>query len=432
MKICMIGTGYVGLVSGTCFSELGNNVICVDNNKKKIQNLKKGIIPIYEPGLEELILRNSKQKRLTFSTDIKNSIKQSDIVFICVGTPTNKKNNKAELKYVFSVANSIKRNLNKYKIVVTKSTVPVTTGDKIEKIINSKKNKNKFDVVSNPEFLREGEAIRDFLYPDRVVIGTSSKKANNILNNLYLPIIKKKNRYFHTSRRAAELIKYASNGFLATKITYINEIANLCEKSNIDIKEVSIGMGLDERIGDRFLRAGPGYGGSCFPKDTKALVTTAKKFKSNLSIVKAVIKSNNDRYKHLISRILKIMNNKIKNKTITFLGVTFKANTDDMRESPSLEIIPNLLKKGAKINYYDPSGSKNELDKFKNVNFFSSIDQACKHTDLLVIHTEWNEFKQLNLKKLVNKRFFKVYDMRNLYSVSKMKKNKINYFGIGR
>ena len=432
MKICIIGTGYVGLVSGTCFAELGNNVICVDINKEKIAKLNNGNVPIYEPGLEELILKNCKQKRLKFSTDLSSSIKKSDIIFICVGTPTSKKNNQANLKYVYNVSNIIKKNINKYKVIVTKSTVPVTTGDKIENILNVKKNKNKYDIVSNPEFLREGEAIRDFLYPDRVVIGTKSTKANNIMKNLYLPIIKKKNRYFHTSRRAAELIKYASNAFLATKISYINEIANLCEKSNIDVKEVAIGMGLDERIGGRFLRAGPGYGGSCFPKDTRALVTTAKKFKTNLSIIKSVINSNEKRNKILFSRILKIMNNKLINKKITFLGVTFKAGTDDMRESPSLKIIPTLSRRGAKINYYDPTGEKHNFYKLKNVKFHNNIIDACKNSDLLIIHTEWNEFKQINFKKLVKKKKFKVFDMRNLYSVSKMKKNKIKYFGIGR
>ena len=432
MKICIIGTGYVGLVSGTCFAELGNNVVCVDNDNQKINKLKSNIIPIYEPGLKELVIRNSKQNRLKFTTDIKSSIKKSDIIFICVGTPTNKSNNKADLKYVFRVTNLIKQNINKYKVVVTKSTVPVTTGDKIEKILNSRGNYKKVDVVSNPEFLREGEAIRDFLYPDRVVVGTTSNKANNIMKSLYLPIIKKTNRYFHTSRRSAELIKYASNGFLATKIAYINEIANLCEKSNVDIGEIAVGMGLDERIGDRFLRAGPGYGGSCFPKDTKALISIAKNFKTNLSIIKSVIKSNNNRYKYLIGRILKLMNNKIKNKKITFLGVTFKAGTDDMRESPSLKIIPYLSKRGAKINYYDPSGIKTEFKKFKNVKFFSNISLACKKSDLIIIHTEWNEFKQLNMKKLNSKRNFKIYDMRNLFTPAKMKKNKINYFSIGR
>ncbi len=429
MKICIIGSGYVGLVSGACFSDLGNKVTCVDINKEIIEKLNRGIIPIYEPGLQELVERNLKKKRLLFSTNISSSIKKSDIIFICVGTPT--KNNKADLKYVFNVIKSIKSNLNKYKIIVNKSTVPVTTGDKITKILKLNKNKNKFDVVSNPEFLREGEAIRDFQFPDRVVVGTSSNKANKIMKKLYLPLIKKGGRYFHTSRRSAELIKYASNAFLATKITFINEIANLCEKLNIDVKEVAIGMGLDERIGSRFLRAGPAYGGSCFPKDTRALVSTGRMFKTNLSVVKSVINSNDKRSNLLLNKISKIMNNKIKNKNITFLGVTFKPGTDDMRESSSLKMIPALSRKGANINYYEPTGKKKEF-KSKNINFFENIKDACKSADLIIIHTEWNEFKQLNFKKITKKRNFKVFDMRNLYSTSEMKKNKINYFSIGR
>ena len=429
MKICIIGSGYVGLVSGACFSDLGNIVTCVDINKEIINKLNKEIIPIYEPGLNELVARNLRHKRLFFSTDISNSIKKSDIIFICVGTPT--KNNKADLKYVFKVVQNIKSNLNRYKIIVTKSTVPVTTGDKIEKILNSKKNKNKFDIVSNPEFLREGEAIRDFQFPDRVVIGTSSKRANNIMKKLYLPLIKKGGRYFHTSRRSAELIKYASNAFLATKITFINEIANLCEKSNIDVKDIALGMGLDERIGSRFLRAGPGYGGSCFPKDTRALTSTAKSFNTNLTIINSVIKSNNNRYKILLKKIKNLMNNNLKNKRITFLGVTFKAGTDDMRESPALNIIPLLKKSGARINYYEPTGPKSVFSS-KNIKFYTNVKNACKNSDLIIIHTEWNEFKQLNFKKIVKKRNFKVFDMRNLYEPSEMKRNKINYFGIGR
>ncbi len=312
-----------------------------------------------------------------------------------------------------------------------KSTVPVSTGDKIEKILNIKKNSNKYDVISNPEFLREGEAIRDFLYPDRVIVGTNTKKPNKIMKNLYLPIIKKRNRYFHTSRRGAELIKYASNGFLATKISFINEISNLSEKINVDIKDIAIGMGLDERIGGRFLRAGPGYGGSCFPKDTRALVKTGDKFKTNLSIIKTVIKSNDNRYKLLLNKICRILSYKVKNKKICFLGVTFKAGTDDMRDSPSLKIIPSLIKKGANINYYDPSGPKSDF-KNKKINFYPKLKDACFKSDLLVIHTEWNEFKQLNFKKLVKKQNFKIFDMRNLYDQSKMKKNKLNYFSIGR
>ena len=432
MKICMIGTGYVGLVSGTCFSDLGNEVICVDRDNNKIENLKKGKVPIFEPGLEELIKKNSKNKTLKFSTNINKSIKDSKIIFICVGTPTNIKTKNVNLRYVYQVTQSIKKNINNYKIIVNKSTVPLTTGDKIERILNSKKNKNKFEVVSNPEFLREGEAIRDFCYPDRVIVGTNSKKANKILRSLYLPLIKKDSRYINTSRRSAEMIKYASNAFLATKISYINELANLCEKTSVDVKEVSLGMGLDQRIGERFLRAGAAYGGSCFPKDTKALIYTADKFKINLSIVKNVIKSNENRKNLLLKRIHKFVGNNLKNKKITFLGVTFKPNTDDMREASSLKMIPYLSKKGAIIKYNDPSGSKDILNKIKNVYFHKTISSACKGSDLIIIHTEWNEYKQLNFKKLVNNKIFKIYDMRNIYSPSKMNKDNIKYFGIGR
>ena len=432
MKLCIIGTGYVGLVSGTCFADIGNNVICVDVDRNKIQNLNSGIIPIYEPGLEEMVKRNINQKRLKFSYDVNDAIKKSDIIFICVGTPTIKKTNSVELKYVYQVANKIKSNLNKYKIIVTKSTVPVTTGDRIEKILKKNKYKSSYDVVSNPEFLREGEAIRDFVVPDRVVVGTESKKALKIMKSLYLPIIKKTTRFFSTSRRGAELIKYASNAFLATKISFINEVANLCELSNINIEDISVGMGLDQRIGERFLRAGPGYGGSCFPKDTRAIVALAKKYKTNLSIVNSVIKSNDNRSKILLKRILKISKNKVKNKIITFLGVTFKANTDDMRESPCLKLIPALITKGAKINYYDPTGPKKEIEKFKNANFSKNVVDATKKADLIIIHTEWNEFKQLNVKKIAKNKNVIIYDMRNIYSPEKMKKNGIKYYGIGR
>tara|TARA_Y100001970_G_C14245319_1_gene867760 strand:+ start:2364 stop:3662 length:1299 start_codon:yes stop_codon:yes gene_type:complete len=432
MKLCMIGTGYVGLVSGACFSDLGNNVVCVDINKKKINKLNSGIIPIYEPGLNELVRKNFDQKRLSFTTNLKKAIRNSDIIFICVGTPTKNNSNKADLKYVYNAARTISKNLNKYKIIVTKSTVPVTTGDKIEKIIKSKNKRKKFDVISNPEFLREGEAIRDFVYPDRVLVGTNSKKANKIMKSLYLPIIKKERRYFNSSRRGAEIIKYASNAFLATKITYINELANLCEKISVDIKDIAMGMGLDQRIGERFLRAGPAYGGSCFPKDTRALIDTANKFKINLSIVENVIKSNENRKNLLLKRIHKFVGNNLKNKKITFLGVTFKPNTDDMREASSLKMIPYLSKKGAIIKYNDPSGSKDILNKIKNVYFHKTISSACKGSDLIIIHTEWNEYKQLNFKKLVNNKIFKIYDMRNIYSPSKMNKDNIKYFGIGR
>ncbi len=428
----MIGTGYVGLVSGVCFSDLGNDVICVDNDIIKINNLKKGIIPIYEPGLEELVIKNYKNGRLKFSQNLKESINKSDIIFICVGTPTKKNSNAADLSQIFNVARKIRSSINKYKIIITKSTVPVTTGDKIEKILSLKKSKKLFSVVSNPEFLREGEAIRDFSYPDRVVIGTNDKKSNKVLKNLYSPLISKGAKYINTSRRAAELIKYASNAFLATKITFINEIANLCEKTNVNVEDISIGMGLDKRIGGRFLRAGPAYGGSCFPKDTRAITNTADRFKINLSLIKSVIKSNQNRTLLLLSRVSEILKGKIKNKKITFLGVTFKANTDDMRDSSSLTMIPSLLKKGAKIRYYDPTGEKKEFNRLNNLTFSNNIKAALINADLVIIHTEWNDFKSINFKKIVNKKNFIIYDMRNIYSASKMKKDRIKYFGVGR
>ena len=432
MKLCMIGTGYVGLVSGVCFSDLGNTVYCVDNNKNKIDLLNDGKVPIYEPGLEEILKKNYKEKRLIFTTDLKKAVLNSDIIFICVGTPTLKNSDSADLKYVFNVVKQLKKIISRYKIIVTKSTVPVCTGDKIEKILNNLVNKNLVDVVSNPEFLREGEAIRDFIHPDRVIIGTNSKKANKIMNALYMPIVKKTSRYYNTSRRGAELIKYASNAFLATKITYINELANLCEKTGVDIKDISVGMGSDERIGGRFLRAGPAYGGSCFPKDTRALINTANQFKTDLSIVKSVVKSNNKRKILLTKRLENILNNKLKNKVITFLGVTFKPNTDDMREASSIPMIKYLNKNNSKIRYHDPSGEKNEFKKLKNVKYYKDIQSACFNSDLIVLHTEWNDFRLLNFKKLVKKSNFKIFDMRNMYSPSKMKNLKIKYFGIGR
>ena len=432
MKICIIGTGYVGLVTGACFADLGNAVICVDNNKDKIDSLNNKQIPIYEPGLEELVVKNFSSKRLKFTTDLNFAVKNSDIIFICVGTPSSKKRGSAELKYVFQVAKEISKSLNKFKIIVTKSTVPITTGDKIEKLISKKKNKSFFEVVSNPEFLREGEGIRDFRFPDRIIIGTENKKVIKIMKSLYEPLIRKGAKFFYTNRRGAELIKYASNAFLATKISFINEIANLCEKTGIRVDDISIGIGLDQRIGGRFLRAGPSYGGSCFPKDTKAIVSTANQFKTNLSIIKSVIGSNEKRKKLLSERVKKIMSNKIKKKKITFLGVTFKPNTDDMRESSSLLMIPMLSKKGAKITYYDPSGKKRQFSKYKNVLYSNNIHEACRNADLVIIHTDWEEFKALDFRKLSKRKKFKIFDMRNLYSPILIKKLGLEYYSIGR
>jgi len=430
MKLCMIGTGYVGLVSGTCFADIGNQVVCVDKDIAKIKKLNSGISPIYEPGLNELLKKNFSSKRLTFTSDIKAAIRSSDIIFICVGTPTKGNSLKVDLSYVYKCTKQIYKYSNKKKIIVTKSTVPVGTGDDIEKII--KKKKKLFSVISNPEFLREGEAIRDFRFPDRIVVGSNEKKVLNIMKKLYSPLISKGAKFFTTSRRGSELIKYASNAFLATKITFINELANLCEKAGVNVEDISLGMGSDNRIGSRFLRAGPAYGGSCFPKDTKGLVFAAEKHKVNLSVVKSVIKSNQNRINLLINRIHKIIGRNMKNKKISLLGVTFKPNTDDMRDSASLKIIPYLCKRGAIVNYYDPSGKKNEFKNIKNCFYQNNLSNNCKNSDLIIILTEWDEFKAIDFKKIVKTKNFKIYDLRNLYNPIEMKRKKIKYFSVGR
>ena len=330
------------------------------------------------------------------------------------------------------MAKIISKNINSYKIIVTKSTVPLGTGDKIEKIISKKNSKNLFDVVSNPEFLREGEAIRDFRYPDRVVIGTNNpKKVSPIMEKLYAPIIKKGGKFLVVQRRAAELIKYAANAFLATKITFINEMANLCEKTGINIEDISLGIGTDARIGSRFLRAGPAYGGSCFPKDTKALVGTGKEFKVDLTLVQSVVGSNDNRSSLITSQILKILK-KPKNKKVTFLGVTFKANTDDMRDSSCLKIIPSLIKKGCMISYFEPTGQKKILDRYKSVKHIDKIEEAIQFSDLVIIHTEWDEFKSLDFEKIRNKKNLLIYDLRNLYDPDYFSNKNIKYHSIGR
>ena len=427
----MIGTGYVGLVSGACFADLGNTVWCVDKIKEKINMLNNKKIPIYEPGLEELVKKNHKSGRLKFTTNLKLAVQKSELIFICVGTPTSK-NGSADLKYVFNVAKEISRYINKFKIIINKSTVPVSTGDKVEKIISIKNKKNKFAVISNPEFLREGDAIRDFRFPDRIVIGSNNKKILRKIENLYKPLINKGAVFFTTSRRGAEIIKYASNAFLATKISFMNEIGNLCEKANVDVEDVALGIGLDKRVGPRFLRVGPAYGGSCFPKDTKAIVFSGDKLNTNLSIIKSVIKSNDDRKILLLKRAENILSGKIKNKNISFLGVTFKANTDDMRGSTSSLMIPLLHKKGAQIRYYDPTGAKKEFSKLKNVSYCDNISKACINSDLIIIHTEWDEFKSLNFKKLSKRKNCIIFDMRNLYSPTEMNRLRLKYYSIGR
>ena len=430
MKLCMIGTGYVGLVSGTCFADIGNQVYCVDKDIKKINKLNSGISPIYEPGLDELIQKNFKAKRLIFTNDLKKAINDSNIIFICVGTPNKKGSLKVDLSFVYRCVKEIFIGTKRKKIIVTKSTVPIGTGDEIEKII--KKKKKLFSVISNPEFLREGEAIRDFRYPDRIVIGANNKNEFKQMEKLYAPIINKGAKFFTTSRRGSELIKYAANAFLATKITFINEIANLCEQSGINVEEVAMGIGSDSRIGGRFLRAGPAYGGSCFPKDTKGLVSIAEKEKIDLSIVKSVIKSNHNRKSLHLKRIDTMLGKNLKNKKIAFLGVTFKPNTDDMRDAASLYMIPRLLKRKAIISYYDTTGEKKEFSKFKNCFFYSDITEAIKYADLVILHTEWDEFKTLDFKNLIRNKKFVLYDLRNLYNIDQMRKKKIKYFSIGR
>jgi len=429
MKLCMIGTGYVGLVSGTCFADIGHTVYCVDKDEAKIEKLNSSQSPIYEPGLDELIKENYKASRLFFTSNLSEAVNKSDIIFICVGTPNKRKSLSVDLKFVYQAVKDIKKVSKGKKIIVTKSTVPVGTGDQIERIL---KNSKKFTVVSNPEFLREGEAIRDFKYPDRIVIGSNSSSIFKTMKNLYSPLINKGSKFFTTNRRGAELIKYAANAFLATKITYINEIANLCEKINVNVEDVSLGIGSDLRIGSRFLRAGPSYGGSCFPKDTKGLISIGEKEKVDLSIVKSVVKSNENRKKLILHKISKILKNKIKNKKVSILGVTFKPNTDDMRDSMSLKIIPYLIKKGAIVSYYDPTGEKKEFENLSNCNFYMNINDAVKKADLIILHTEWDEFKSLNFNSLIKKRKTSLYDLRNLLNTEDIKAKNLEYFSIGR
>ena len=429
MKLCIIGTGYVGLVSGTCFADIGHTVYCVDKDEAKIEKLNSSQSPIYEPGLDELIKENYKASRLFFTSNLSEAVNKSDIIFICVGTPNKRKSLSVDLKFVYQAVKDIKKVSKGKKIIVTKSTVPVGTGDQIEKIL---KNSKKFTVVSNPEFLREGEAIRDFKYPDRIVIGSNSSSIFKTMKNLYSPLINKGSKFFTTNRRGAELIKYAANAFLATKITYINEIANLCEKINVNVEDVSLGIGSDLRIGSRFLRAGPSYGGSCFPKDTKGLISIGEKEKVDLSIVKSVVKSNENRKKLILNKISKILKNKIKNKKVSILGVTFKPNTDDMRDSMSLKIIPYLIKKGAIVSYYDPTGEKKEFKNLSNCNFYMNINDSVKKADLIILHTEWDEFKSLNFNSLIKKRKTSLYDLRNLLNTEDIKAKNLEYFSIGR
>ena len=439
MKIAVIGAGYVGLVTAACFSEFGYEVICIDNDKYKIKQLKKNIIPIYEPGLSDLVKKNAKSKYLLFSNSI-SKIKDANIIFIAVGTPSSRRGDgEADLKYVFSVVKDISKFLKKgqKQLVITKSTVPVGTGKKIQDIICELRpdliNNKDYFISSNPEFLREGSAIEDFMRPDRVVCGVTDKKAEETLKELYRPLNLREAPVLITDIESAEIIKYASNAFLALKVSFINEIANLCEKTGGNVQMVAKGMGLDNRIGPKFLHPGPGFGGSCFPKDTRALYASFKKNKIKNTLVKSVINFNEDRKISMVNKIKNLLKPNIKNKVIAFLGVTFKPNTDDLRESPSLEIIPRLRKLGIKIHAHDPAyNSEFKIKEFDKVKWYGNVLDAIKNTDLLVIHTEWNEYRGLDLLKV--KKELKnpiILDLRNIFNLEDMKKFNIKYYGIG-
>ena len=432
MKICCIGCGYVGLVAATCLADMGNDVISVDIDKNKVNNLKKGIIPIYEPGLKDMLDRKAREKRITYSTNIKEGIQKSEVIFIAVGTPPDS-NNCADISAITSVAENIGRHMNGYKIIVNKSTAPVGTLEKIGKVIESAQNKPiKYDLVSNPEFMREGEAIKDFTNPDRIVIGVQSEKAKRIMASIYSGISRTDKPIMFTDLRSAELIKYASNAMLATRISFMNEMAQLCEYVGGDIKAIAKGMGLDSRIGPRFLQAGIGYGGSCFPKDVKALAQIMKLNGIEPRILTAVDEVNEQQKSSLLHKIKKLLPN-LKGKSIAIWGLAFKPKTDDMREAPSITIIRQLQELGVKIKAFDPEAQQNARKIFKNITYRNDPYSVLKGCDALVIVTEWNEFRDLELKKV--RQLLKhpnVIDGRNIYEPHEMKKLGFNYMCVGR
>jgi len=431
MRIAMIGSGYVGLVSGACLSEFGHDVICVDKDADKIKTLRQGAIPIFEPGLEEVVAANVNAGRLTFGDDLGHAVAGADAVFIAVGTPSRRGDGHADLSYVFAAAEEIAASLTGYAVIVTKSTVPVGTSRKVEEIIRKNRPEAKFDVASNPEFLREGSAIEDFRHPDRVVVGCDTDKARDVMREVYRPLFLNETPILFTSRETSELIKYAANAFLATKITFINEMADICEKVGGDVQDVARGMGLDGRIGKKFLHAGPGYGGSCFPKDTLALVQTAQQLGARSRIVEAVV-AVNDARKLAMARKIEDAFGGVKGKTIAVLGLTFKPNTDDMRDAPSLVIVPELQAAGAVIRAYDPEGAK-EARKYLNLELCKDAYDAVQGADGVVILTEWNEFRALDLDrvKLALKTPLMV-DLRNIYRPAQMAQAGFRYVSVGR
>lgn len=433
MHVAVVGTGYVGLVSGACFSEFGHNVICVDKDAGKIAGLKQGEMPIYEPGLQKLVEGNAEAGRLSFTTDLAEAVKDADAVFIAVGTPSRRGDGHADLSYVYAAAEEIALAITGYTVVVTKSTVPVGTGAEVEKIIREARPEAKFDVVSNPEFLREGAAIEDFMRPDRVVIGTESEDAREVMRELYRPLYLIETPIVFTRRQTSELIKYAANTFLATKITFINEIADLCEILDADVQDVARGIGLDGRIGRKFLHAGPGYGGSCFPKDTLALVRTAQDAGSPLRIVETVVDINAKRKKAMAQKIIDACGGAVSGKTIAVLGLTFKPNTDDMRDSPSLDIVPALIAAGAKVRAYDPKGMDEAKHMLDGVDWCKNAYDTMADADALAILTEWNEFRALDLDKVRGLMKAPVMiDLRNIYNPDDMAEAGFDYTCIGK
>ncbi len=433
MRIAMIGAGYVGLVSGACFSEFGIEVACVDQDAAKVERLRRGEVPIYEPGLDELIERNVAEGRLSFSTDLKAAVGAADAVFIAVGTPSRRGDGFADLTYVYAAAREIGQALNGYTAVVTKSTVPVGTGAEIARIIRETRPDADFDLVSNPEFLREGAAIGDFMRPDRVIIGTESERARKLMQRIYRPLYLIETPIVHTTVETAELTKYAANAFLAAKITFINEIADLCEKVGADVHDVARGIGLDGRIGRKFLHPGPGYGGSCFPKDTLALAQTARQANTPLRIVESVIEVNDARKKSMADKVIAHCGGSVAGKTIAVLGLTFKPNTDDMRDAPSLEIVPALQAAGATVRAYDPQGVEEAKKLLNGVDYCDSAYEAMSGADALVIVTEWNAFRALDLTRV--KAAMKapvMIDLRNIYNPDEMAAAGFDYTSIGR
>lgn len=419
MRIAMIGTGYVGLVSGVCFSDFGHEVICVDKDPRKIEKLERGEVPIFEPGLDALMVKNVEAGRLSFTLDLASAVKQADAVFIAVGTPTRRGDGHADLTYVMAAAEEIAKAADRYIVIVTKSTVPVGTNAKVREVVAAANPDLEFDVASNPEFLREGAAIDDFMKPDRVVVGVETERAAQVMSDIYRPLYLRDFPIVTTDLESAEMIKYAANAFLAVKITFINEIAALCEKVGADVKQVSKGMGLDGRIGNKFLHAGPGYGGSCFPKDTKALARIGQEHASPMLITEAVIKINEDVKRRMIDKLLDLCGGSFNGKTVAVLGVTFKPNTDDMRDAPALTIVPALVGGGAKVRACDPQGRHEGEALLPGIGWSEDPYAAAEGADLLVILTEWNEFRALDLKRIAGAMATpRMADLRNVYSAS--------------